>query len=111
MISRDRSDHTRDHSLLRDQPLNRWRDERNNRNDHISGYSVPKLACDHPDLESHSHLPMSTKKRTLCGLCEGKIMNIQVLLYQKPGILNCSYGILVAHCSLICIKSVTVSIR
>ena len=62
MISRDRSDHTRDHSLLRDQPLNRWRDERNNRNDHISDYSVPKLACDHPDLESHSHLPMSTKK-------------------------------------------------
>ena len=51
-----------DHSLLRDQPLNSWHDERNNRNDHISDYSVSKLPCDHPDLESHRHLPMSKKR-------------------------------------------------
>ena len=73
MISRDRSDHTRDHSLLRDQPLNRWRDERNNRNDHISDYSVPKLAYDHADLESHSHLPMSTKKGPCVDFVKAKL--------------------------------------
>ena len=51
-------DHTLDHSLQRDHAF-----ERNNRNDHFSDYSVPKLACDLPDLKSHSHLPMSKKKK------------------------------------------------